>query len=289
MNRYLSYCGFVSIIGRSNVGKSTLMNKLLGEKISITSHKSQTTREYITGIYTEDNYQIIYLDTPGVNFEKNQSSINNKKNNFMNSSIDNVSLIILVIDGINWTTDDEIIIDKLYMKKSPVILAINKLDKIKNKDVLLPFIKFLSDKKIFLEIIPISAKTGKNVNYIVDIAKKKLPYNNHYYSKECVTTCSERFIASEIIREKLMRFLGNELPYESVVEIANFVSDKKNSYKINGIILVKHNSQKKIIIGQKGNKIKTISKNARMDMEKMFKIKVHLYLWVKIYPYFYKE
>ncbi|MBK4775528.1 GTPase Era [Candidatus Pantoea edessiphila] len=281
MNNYITFCGVVSIIGRSNVGKSTLINKLLGEKISITSCKSNTTRQCITGIYTEDQYQIIYLDTPGLNINNNKLPSNKNLQNLIKKIIKDVNLVILVIDGKHWTFDDELILNEISNITQHLIVVINKIDVIKNKIYLLPYIEFLSKKIRYLEIVPVSAKTGKNVNIILDIIKKQLPKNDHYYSKEHITTCSERFIASEIIREKLMRFFGEEIPYRSIVEIENFIN-KQNNYDINGVIIVRHNSQKKIIIGHKGNKIKIIGEQARLDMEKIFKTQVRLYLWVKV-------
>ncbi|PPI88273.1 GTPase Era [Candidatus Pantoea edessiphila] len=287
MNNYITYCGFVAIIGRSNVGKSTLINQLLGEKISITSRKFKTTRQCITGIYTEGKYQIIYLDTPGLDLKHHNTSLihqNLSANFLIDKTIKDVDLIIFVVDSIIWTINDEAILNKLSSNKTPLILAINKIDNVQNKINLLPYIQFISKKRNFFEIVPISAKKGKNINSILEIIKKKLPKHNHLYSKEYITTCSERFIASEIIREKLMRFLGEEIPYESSVEIENFTIINGN-YNINGTILVKNNNQKKIIIGHKGNKIKTISKEARLEMEKIFKTKTCLYLWIKTYPY----
>ncbi|PPI88937.1 GTPase Era [Candidatus Pantoea edessiphila] len=280
MNNFITHCGFVAIVGRSNVGKSTLINKLLGKKISITSYKSQTTRNLITGIYTEDKHQIIYLDTPGLDYNKNKS---NKANFIINNIIEDINFIILVVEAINWTKNDEILLNKLSNVKSSVILAINKIDKIKNKNNLLSYIDFLSKKRNFLEIIPISAQNGENTDTILKIIKKQLPQNEHYYPREHITTCSERFIASEIIREKLLHFLRAELPYKSSIEIKKFVINKKKSFDVSGNILVKYNSQKKIIVGNRGSIIKIISTTARLDMEKIFKTKVNLYLWVKVY------
>nr|WP_225639412.1 GTPase Era [Candidatus Profftia sp. (ex Adelges kitamiensis)] len=276
-----NYCGCIPIIGHPNVGKSTLLNQLLGQKISITSRKPHTTRQRIIGISTHGSYQAIYVDTPGIQITK-KNFIHSFINYIANGSICNIALVIFIIDSTHWTHDDEIVVNKLRHLKDPVILAINKVDKIKNKTVLLPYIDFLNKQMDFIDIVPISAERGINIDIISRIVRQKLPEDMHYFPEYYITDRSEKFIASEIIREKIMRFLGAELPYFVTVEIKHFVYIKNKRYNIHAIILVQRKGQKKIIIGNTGSKIKIISLEARKDMEAIFKTKVYLELWVKV-------
>ncbi|SEQ02693.1 GTPase Era [Basfia succiniciproducens] len=276
-----TYCGFVAIVGRPNVGKSTLLNKILGQKISITSRKAQTTRHRIVGIHTDGPYQAIYVDTPGLHIEEKRA-INRLMNRAASSAISDVDLIIFVVDGTHWNADDEMVLNKLRASKAPVVLAINKIDNIKNKDELLPFITELSGKFNFKEIIPISAQRGNNVHNLQKVVRQSLRKGVHHFPEDYVTDRSQRFMASEIIREKLMRFMGEELPYSVTVEIEQFKMNERGTYEINGLILVEREGQKKMVIGQGGQKIKTVGIEARADMERLFDNKVHLELWVKV-------
>ncbi len=276
-----TYCGFIAIVGRPNVGKSTLLNRILGQKISITSRKAQTTRHRILGIQTEGEYQAIYVDTPGLHIEEKRA-INRLMNRAASSTIGDVDLIIFLTDGTHWTDDDEMVLNKLRQVKTPVVLAINKVDNIKNKDDLLPFITEVSQKFNFKDIVPISAEKGKNVEILEKIVRESLRKGVHHFPEEYVTDRSQRFMASEIIREKLMRFTGDELPYSVTVEIERFKVNERGTYEINGLILVEREGQKKMVIGAKGQKIKTIGIEARHDMERLFDNKVHLELWVKV-------
>lgn len=276
-----TYCGFIAIVGRPNVGKSTLLNKILGQKISITSRKAQTTRHRIVGIHTEGSYQAVYVDTPGLHIEEKRA-INRLMNRAASSAIGDVDLIIFVVDGTHWTDDDEMVLNKLRQAKAPVVLAINKIDNIKNKDDMLPFITEISRKFNFAEIIPISAQRGNNVQNLQKIVRTSLRPGIHHFPEDYVTDRSQRFMASEIIREKLMRFMGEELPYSVTVEIEQFKLNERGTYEINGLILVEREGQKKIVIGAKGQKLKVIGTEARADMERLFDNKVHLELWVKV-------
>ena len=276
-----TYCGFFAIVGRPNVGKSTLLNKILGQKISITSRKAQTTRHRIVGIHTEGAYQAIYVDTPGLHIEEKRA-INRLMNRAASSAIGDVDLIIFVVEGTKWTEDDEMVLNKLRAAKAPVVLAINKIDNVKEKDELLPHITELSQKFDFVEILPISAQRGKNVHILQKIVRDSLREGVHHFPEEYITDRSQRFMASEIIREKLMRFTGEELPYSVTVEIEQFKVNERGVYEINGLILVEREGQKKMVIGAKGQKIKTIGIEARADMERLFDAQVHLELWVKV-------
>ena len=276
-----TYCGFIASVGRPNVGKSTLLNKILGQKISITSRKAQTTRHRIVGIHTEGPYQAVYVDTPGLHIEEKRA-INRLMNRAASSAIGDVDLIIFVVDGTHWNEDDEMVLNKLRQAKAPVVLAINKIDNVKNKDELLPFITELSGKFDFTDIVPISAQRGNNVHKLQEIVRRSLKPGIHHFPEDYVTDRSQRFMASEIIREKLMRFMGEELPYSVTVEIEQFKLNERGVYEINGLILVERDGQKKMVIGQGGHKIKVIGTEARQDMERLFDNKVHLELWVKV-------
>ncbi|WP_439328499.1 GTPase Era [Lonepinella sp. BR2357] len=276
-----TYCGFIAIVGRPNVGKSTLLNKILGQKVSITSRKAQTTRHRIVGIDTDGAYQAVYVDTPGLHIEEKRA-INRLMNRAASSAIGDVDLIIFVVDGTHWNEDDDMVLNKLRQVKTPVVLAINKIDNVKNKDELLPFITELSGKFNFKDIVPISAQRGNNVHNLKKIVRNALKKGDHHFPEDYVTDRSQRFMASEIIREKLMRFMGEELPYSVTVEIEQFKLNERGTYEINGLILVERDGQKKMVIGQGGQKIKVIGTEARQDMERLFDNKVHLELWVKV-------
>ena len=281
MSENVTYCGFVAIVGRPNVGKSTLLNQLLGQKVSITSRKPQTTRHRIMGIHTEGEYQAIYVDTPGLHMEEKRA-INRLMNKAASSSIGDVELVIFVVEGTRWTPDDEMVLNKLRDGKTPVILAVNKVDNVQEKADLLPHLQWLGSQMNFLDIVPLSAETGLNVDTIAGIVRKHLPEAIHHFPEDYITDRSQRFMASEIIREKLMRFLGAELPYSVTVEIERFQTNERGGYDINGLILVEREGQKKMVIGNKGAKIKTIGIEARKDMMEMFEAPVHLELWVKV-------
>ena len=282
MTESKQHCGFVAIVGRPNVGKSTLLNQLLGQKVSITSRKAQTTRHRIVGIDTQGDDQIIYIDTPGLHIEEKRA-INRLMNRAASSSIGDVELVIFVVEGTHWSDDDEMVAGKLKDCKAPVLLVINKIDNVTDKTQLLPHIQEISQKIKFLDVVPISAEKGEGVDIIKDIVKKHLPVGEHHFPEDYITDRSQRFMASEIIREKLMRFLGDELPYSVTVEIEQFkVDERTGMYRINGLILVERDGQKKMVIGNKGEKIKKIGIEARKDMQLFFDNKVHLELWVKV-------
>ena len=281
MSEQTTHCGFIAIVGRPNVGKSTLLNQLLGQKISITSRKPQTTRHRIMGIHTEGEHQAIYVDTPGLHMEEKRA-INRLMNRAASSSIGDVEMVIFVVEGTKWTADDEMVLNKLKDGRVPVLLAINKIDNITDKSILLPHLQFLGSQMNFMDVVPISAEKGTNVDTIASIVRKRLPEAEHHFPEDYITDRSQRFMASEIIREKLMRFLGAELPYSVTVEIEQFLTNERGGLTINGLILVEREGQKKMVIGNKGAKIKVIGTEARRDMEEMFEAKVHLELWVKV-------
>ncbi|AZG35270.1 GTPase Era [Shewanella psychromarinicola] len=279
----VTYCGMVAIVGRPNVGKSTLLNKLLGQKVSITSKKPQTTRHRIMGIHTNGPSQIVFIDTPGLHIEEKRA-INRLMNRAAASSLADVAMVIFVVDGMTWTADDEMVLQKIQHRNDDrkIILAINKVDNIKDKESLFPYLTELAKKFDFDEILPISATKGTNVQRILDMARESLPAAPFYFPEDYVTDRSQRFMASEIVREKLMRFLGDELPYDATVEIEQFKMMENSVYQINALILVEREGQKRMVIGNKGERIRTIATQARLDMEKLFDNKVFLEVWVKV-------
>jgi GTP-binding protein Era len=279
----VTYCGMVAIVGRPNVGKSTLLNKLLGQKVSITSKKPQTTRHRIMGIHTDGPSQIIFIDTPGLHIDE-QRAINRLMNRAAASSLADVSMVIFVVDGMNWTADDEMVLKKISYSDQvrKVVLAINKVDNIKDKESLFPYLGEVAKKFNFDYILPISATKGTNIQRILELAGESLPEGAFYFPEDYVTDRSQRFMASEIVREKLMRFLGDELPYDCTVEIEQFKMMENGVYQINALILVEREGQKRMVIGNKGERIRTIATQARLDMERLFDNKVFLEVWVKV-------
>lgn len=272
--------GYVAIVGRPNVGKSTLMNHILGQKISITSHKPQTTRHRILGIKTEADYQAIYVDTPGLHLNA-KKAMNRYMNRAATTSLEDVDLILFVVDAARWSDEDDNVLKRLGNQSTPVVLVVNKVDKIKDKEQLLPLLQSLSEKMAFAAVLPLSALKGTNVQELEKEVLKALPESEAIYPEEYVTDRSERFLAAEIVREKLMRNMGKELPYATTVEIEQF-KEEDGLLRIHGLIWVERASQKKIVIGRGGERLKEIGKQARIDMERLFDAKVFLQLWVKI-------
>ena len=272
--------GYVSIVGRPNVGKSTLLNRILGQKISITSRKPQTTRHNILGIKTIESAQMVYVDTPGMHINT-KGEMNQYLNRAANQTLHDVDVILFMVDGIRWTNEDESVLNKLKNSKIPVILVVNKSDRIEDKTRLFEHMSKLSQMMDFAEIIPISAKNGKHVDKLEELVESYLSEGELIYPEDQVTDRSVRFLASEIIREKLMRTLGQELPYALTVEIEKF-TEEGGLIDIAAVIWVERKGQKTIIIGKKGQGLKKIGQQARIDMEKMLDQKVFLQLWVKV-------
>lgn len=273
-------CGYISIVGRPNVGKSTLLNRILGQKISITSRKPQTTRHNILGIKTSDDSQMIYVDTPGMHINV-KNAMNQYMNRSANQTLHDVDVILFLVEGTKWTKEDEAVVQKLQNSTTPVILVINKTDVVTDKSSLLPHLKTLAEKMNFAHVIAVSAKTGKEVEALENLAKTYLQESEQFFPEDQITDRSSRFLASEIIREKLMRKLGQELPYAITVEIEQF-KEEGGLYDISAAIWVERQGQKAIIIGKKGENLKLIGSQARVDMEKLFEHKVFLQLWVKV-------
>ena len=273
-------CGFVALIGRPNVGKSTLMNHLLKQKISITSRKPQTTRHRILGINTTEAGQAIYMDTPGMhNSEKR--ALNRYLNRTAETTLLGVDVIVWLIDGLSWHEYDEVIFKKLEQAGLPVILAVNKVDKVKDKDAILAFFAEAQHRFPFEHLVPISALKRTNLDQLESLIMKILPENDLIYPEDQITDRPERFLAAEIIREKLTRRLGDELPYALTVEMERY-EELPHITKIYAIIWVERLTQKNIVIGKDGDMLKKVGTDARFDIEKLIGQKVYLQLWVKV-------
>jgi len=273
--------GYVAIIGRPNVGKSTLINRVLGQKLCITSRRPQTTRHRILGVKTTDDAQLIYVDTPGIHIS-DKRAMNRYMNRTAASSIDDVDVILFVVDGMNWTDEDEHVLERLKTSaKAPVILVINKIDKLGDKEVLLPQIEKLSEELDFANVLPISARKGVNVDQLEQEITKLMPEGELIFPEDQFTDRSSRFLAAELVREQLFRHLGQELPYSITVEIEQF-DDEDKLYRIGAIIYVERSGQKSIVIGKKGELLKSVGRDARIEMQSLFGKKVFLRLWVKV-------
>lgn len=273
--------GYVAIIGRPNVGKSTLINRVLGQKLCITSRRPQTTRHRILGIKTTDDSQLIYVDTPGLHID-DKRAMNKYMNRAAASSIDHVDVILFVVDGMNWTDEDEQVLERLKANaQAPVILVINKMDKLADKEVMLPHIEKLAAQYNYSNVLPISARKGVNLDQLEEEIKKLMPEGELIFPEDQLTDRSSRFLAAELVREKLFRHLGQELPYSITVEIEQF-DDEKNLYRIGAVVYVERSGQKAIVIGKGGELLKSVGKDARLEMESLFGKKVFLRLWVKV-------
>ena len=274
-------CGFVAIVGRPNVGKSTLMNHLIGQKISITSKKAQTTRHKVNGIYTDNEAQLIFVDTPGFQ-TYHRNALNDRLNQNVTEAVAGVDVIVFVIEALRFSDADREVLQQLPAHIQ-VVLVINKVDKAKAKDqsVLQNFIDEVQQAYKFTQVALVSAKHGLGVAQLVHVLKPMLPIGIPLYPEDMVTDKSARFLAMEIVREKLFRYLGEELPYAMNVEVEQF-TEEDGLYRIYIAVLVDKESQKGILIGKGGEKLKKISTEARLDMEKLFETKIFLKVWVKV-------
>ncbi|MEZ5529150.1 MAG: GTPase Era [Porticoccaceae bacterium] len=272
--------GYVAIVGRPNVGKSTLLNHLLGQKISITSRKPQTTRQNTLGIKTEGDVQLIFVDTPGLHTNQDKA-INRFMNRAAETAIRDVDVVVFVVDRTVWTEADERVASEIARSGAPLIIAINKVDRLESKADLLPQLQRLAGMFPEAALIPVSALHGQKLNELEEAILKHIPAGIHYYPEDQVTDRTQRYLVAEIVREKITRQLGAELPYEVAVEIEEFKYQGKVCH-ISALILVERDGQKKIIIGDKGTRLKKIGQQARLDMEKLLESKVMLNLWVKV-------
>ena len=276
----MSQAGYVALVGRPNVGKSTLLNQLLEQKISITSPKPQTTRHRIVGIKTLQDAQIVYTDTPGLHHH-GKKALNRYMNRVAADSLDFADVLVWVLEGTRWNEADEVVSQHLNDVAKPVIAAVNKVDHIQDKARLLPYFSTLSSQRAFADIVPVSALRGTNIDALEACIIKHLPRADFYFSEDQITTASQRFLAAEIIREKLFRRLNQELPYALSVEIQQ-CKELSGVLHMDAVIWVERSGQKGIIIGEKGGLLKEIGRLARVDMEHLFQCKVYLRTWVKV-------
>ena len=276
-----NYCGYISIIGKPNVGKSTILNHILGKKISITSRKSQTTRNNILGIKTTENKQMIFADTPGMHI-KSPKTMNKVLNRSAQSLIDDSDLILFVVQRLTLDEQDLAVLEKIKEAGSQVICVVNKVDQITDKNKLLPMMSRLMDEYSFLDIIPISAINDEGVAELEKLIHKYLPENEHIYGEEGIQSShKDMFMISELIREKIIRMLGDELPHDTFVQV-ELLENEEKLIKIHAVIYVVRDSQKQIVIGRGGSTLKKIGQQARIELEEYFEKKVFLKTWVKV-------
>ena len=272
--------GFVAIVGRPNVGKSTLMNHLLGQKLSITSRKPQTTRHKIIGIDSREKSQAVFVDTPGMH-KKEVRAINKMMNKAAHSALRDVNLVLFVLDAQKWTPNDDLVLEKLQNAEMPVVLIINKIDKI-HPDELLGIIEDYSTQMPFAQVIPISATEGNNVERLMDVLVSEMPEGPQYFPDDQVTDHPEYFIVSELIREKVLFLTRDEVPHSVAVVVDSMKRNENDKIHIQATIIVERDSQKGIIIGKGGKMLKQVGTKARKDIENLLGDKVFLELWVKV-------
>lgn len=273
-------CGFIAIVGRPNVGKSTLLNHLIEQKVSITSRKPQTTRYNVTGIKTQGATQMIFVDTPGIHIGQ-KKTLNRMMNRSAKSAMQGVDIVIFVIEKDHWQEEDEAVCANVQALNNFTIVVVNKLDHLANKTEILPYLQTLQQRLPNAHIVPVSALKNLNLDQLQSLIEKNLPERPFLYPEDQITDRSMRFMAAEIVREKIIRQLGAELPHECAVEIEEFV-ETESLITISALVLTEREGQKRILIGDKGSRLKMIGQQAREDMEKMFECKIMLNLWVKV-------
>ncbi|MDX1514180.1 MAG: GTPase Era [Gammaproteobacteria bacterium] len=273
-------CGFAGVVGRPNVGKSTLVNAILGQKVSITSPKPQTTRHRILGIKNSAKSQLVFVDTPGINYREARA-INRYMNRAAHGAIADVDVILLVVEAMNWTEQDSAVQERISRAGTPVILVINKIDLARPRDKALPYVQACAARGNFDDIVPVSARRGENLARLEQVLESKLPSGEPVFPTSMITDRSDRFIAAELIREKLMRRLDQEVPYRLSVEIEQ-MKPRRSVLHVGAVIWVERPGQKAIVIGRSGEMIKRIGTLARRDMQRTFGCGVHLDLWVKV-------
>ena len=282
MTAEIAKCGFVAIIGRPNVGKSTLLNRLLGQKLSITSRKPQTTRHRILGIKTSHDAQVIYVDTPGLHRDR-RGALNKYMNRAAADAINDVQVVLWLIDAQRWTTDDEHVLKLIESSRTKTVVAINKIDTLKDRAELLPVLERLSTTVPGADLVPISARNGDNVERLEQTVSQFLPSGPAQFPEDQLTDRSSRFIASEFIREQFINRLGQEVPYKLSVEIEYF-EERTGRTDIGAVVWVERASQKGIVVGKQGRLMKAVGTQARHELGRLFETKVNLRLWAKVKP-----
>lgn len=272
--------GYVAIIGRPNVGKSTLLNRLLGQRLVITSSKAQTTRHTILGIKTRPDGQIVFVDTPGIH-RRGAGALSRYLNRAALAVIGEVNLVLFVVEAGRWTEEDDKALGALAAAKAPAVVAVNKVDRVKDKDRLLPFLETLSSRHEFRDLVPVSATKGEQLERLESVLMQALPIGEDLFPADQVTDRPERFFAAELLREQLVRRYGDELPYRSAVEIERF-ADEGGRYRIHAVVWVERPGQKGIVIGERGEALKATASEARHQMQRLFDRPVHLEVWVKV-------
>ena len=273
-------CGQVAIVGRPNVGKSTLLNRILGMKLAITSHKAQTTRHAILGIQTTPRGQAIFVDTPGIH-QRGEGALNRYLNRTARAVMSDVDLALLLVEAGRFSREDEQALRALAEAKTSVIAVVNKIDQLADKEQLLPYLRELATRHPFVQLVPVSAKRGDQVDRLLELVIASLPEGDNIYPEDQLTDRSERFLAGELLREQIMQRYGQELPYKTTVEIERFV-EEEGRYLINALVWVERDSQKAILIGRRGEAMKAAASQARQEMQKLFGCSVHLEVWVKV-------
>lgn len=275
-------CGYVALVGRPNVGKSTLLNHLIGQKLSITSRKPQTTRHQVLGIKSTDTAQLLFVDTPGMHGGDGRA-LNRFMNRAAGAALPGVDVVVMIVDRGEWTDDDSRVLERCLSSAdgAPMILAVNKVDKLPDKSALLPALETLSGRADFSALVPVSALRGQGLDLLEKEIVSHLPQGPFFFGPDEITDRSERFLAAEIIREKITRQLGDELPYATTVEIEDFTLDG-GIVHIAALILVERQGQKRILIGRAGSRLRSIGTDARKDLERLLGNKVMLRLWVKV-------
>lgn len=275
-----TFCGYIALVGRPNVGKSTLLNRILHHKLSITSRRPQTTRHRILGIDTDGKYQFVYVDTPGIH-RSSKKMMNRMMNKTAINVLKDVDIIAFLVDGTHWEEDDAYVLSLIKQVKAPCFLLVNKVDKLINKTQLLPWLEAMEQRHAFVAMIPISAKTGLQVEAFQHALQKLLPEGPHLFPSDQLTDRSSRFLCAELLREKIFRLCGQELPYSTTVDIES-LKEEHTIMRIHALILVDKESHKRMIIGDKGSKLKEMATSARLDMEKLLGKKVFLQCFCKV-------
>ena len=273
--------GYAVLLGRPNVGKSTLLNRMLGQKLAITSHKPQTTRHRILGIRTDEDAQIVFIDTPGIH-ERGGKAMNAYLNRTAHTALLGVDVVIFVVQALVWTEEDERVLSAIAQAGIPAIAAVNKVDLVSQKEELLPFMQTLSERHAFADIIPVSARDGDNAGTLVERVKSRLPESEAIFPDDQITDRSERFFAAELLREQLTRRYHRELPYSVTVEIEQFDEQEDGRYLIGAVIWVERESQRAILLGKRGAAMKETATAARKAMNEFFQNRVHLNVWIKV-------